>query len=116
MVVGRWSHHLLDEPVKRCDAILRFTAAKDSGVADIQPGDIGPGAAAEVLVLDMHGSVWPAGVRGMLAAAGLNAGLFIRGDHEFVILPCVSLPLAVAPIQHPPTLRGQIRVACRATP
>jgi len=64
---------LLDQPVKRGDAVLRFTAAKDSGVVDIQPGDIGPGAAAEVLVLDMHRSAWPTGLRGMFAAALLVA-------------------------------------------
>jgi hypothetical protein len=85
---------LLDEPVKRGDAILRFTAPKDSGVVDIQARDIGSGATAKVLVLDMHRSAWPTGLRGMFAAAGLNPGLFIGGDHEFVILQCAALPLA----------------------
>src|SRR4051794_35424698 len=78
---------------------------------DIQPGDIGPGTAAKVLVLDMHRSAWPTRLRGMLAAAGLNAGLFIGGDHEFVILQCAALPLAGIQIQHPASLGGEIRIA-----
>ena len=39
---------LLNQPVERCDAILRFAAAKDSGVVHIQCGDVSPGIATEV--------------------------------------------------------------------
>jgi len=80
-------------------------------VVDIQPGDIGPGAAAEVLVLDMHRSAWPTGLRGVFAAASLNAGLFIGGDHEFVVLQCATLPLAGIQIQHPASLHCEFRIA-----
>jgi hypothetical protein len=62
-------------------------------------------------VLDMHGSTRPALLRGMLAAAGLNAGLFIGGDHELIILQRPALPLAGVEIQHAPGLGGEIRVA-----
>ena len=110
-VVIRWScHHLLDKPVKGGDAILRFTAAKNSGAMDVQCGDIGPSTAAKVLVLDVHGSARPAALCGMLATAGLNAGLFIGGDHEFIILQRPVLPLAGIEIQHLPGLGGEVRV------
>jgi hypothetical protein len=36
VVIRRSCHHLLDEPVKGGDAILGFTAAKDSGPVDVQ--------------------------------------------------------------------------------
>ena len=110
VVIGRSCHHLLDKAVKGCDAILRFTAAIDSGAVDIQGGDIGPGTAAGVFVLDMHGSARPTTLRGMLAAAGLNAGFFIGGDHEFIILQRSVLPLAGVEIQHAPGLGGEVRV------
>jgi hypothetical protein len=85
-LVIRWSgHHLLDEPVKRGDTILGFTAAKDAGPVDDQGGDIGPATAARGLVLDVHGSARPTTLGGVLAAVSLNAGLFIGGDHERVI-------------------------------
>ena len=37
----------------------------------------------------------------MFAAASLNAGLFIGGDHEFVVLQHATLPLAGLQIQPP---------------
>src|SRR4029077_13414686 len=52
IIVGRPRHHLLAEPVKWRDAILLFTAAKDPGVVNVESGEVRPGAAAEVLVLD----------------------------------------------------------------
>ena len=60
VVVGRAGRRLLSQPVERCDVILRFAAARDSGVMHIPRGDVGPGTAAELLVFDMHGSAWPA--------------------------------------------------------
>jgi len=71
-----------------------FHSGHELGRGDIQGGDIGPGTAAGVFVLDMHGSARPTTLRGMLAAAGLNAGFFIGGDHEFIILQRSVLPLA----------------------
>ena len=47
----------------------------------------------------------------MLAAAGLNAGLFIGGDDEFVVLQRAALPLAGVQIQYAPGLGGEIRIA-----
>jgi hypothetical protein len=110
VVIRRSGHHLFDEPVKGGDAILGFTAAKDAGTVDVQGGDISPGAAAGVLVLDVHGSTRPAVLGGMLAAAGLNAGFFIGGDHELIILQRPALPLASVEIQHASGLGREVRV------
>src|SRR5215470_7677364 len=60
IMVGRSGHDLLDEAIKRIDAILGFAAPEDSGMMDIQTRYIGPGAAAGVFVLDPHGSTRPA--------------------------------------------------------
>ena len=107
----RWPrHHLFDKPVKRGDAILGFTAAKDAGMVDVQGGDISPGAAARVLVLDVHRSTRSAVLGGMLAAAGLNAGFFIGGDHELIVLQRSVLPLAGVEIQHAPGLGCELWV------
>ena len=111
VVIRRSGHHLLDEPVKGCDAILGFTTAKDSGAVEVQRGNIGPGTATEVLMLDLHGSARPATLRGVLAAAGLDAGLFIGGDHEFVILQRPALPPSGVEIQYAPGLDGKVRVS-----
>src|SRR6266850_1278587 len=111
VVIRRPCHHLLDESVKGCDTILRFAAAKDSGSVDVQCRDVGPGTATEVLMLDMHGSAWTAALRGVFAAASLNAGLFIGGDDEFVIFQRPALPLPGVEIQQAAGLGGEVRVA-----
>ncbi len=111
VVIRRSCHHLLDEPVKGCDSILGLAAAKDSGSVDVQCRDVGPSAATEVLMLDMHGSARTATLRGVFAAASLNAGLFIGGDDEFVILQRPTLPLSGVEIQYTASLGGEVRVA-----
>src|SRR5712671_1642711 len=88
-----------------------FTAAEDSGLVDVQCGDIGPSAAAVVFVLNMHSDAWPAGVCDVLAAAGLNAGLLIGGDHKFVLLQLDALPLTGIEVQNASCLGGEIRIA-----
>src|ERR1051325_4420188 len=93
VVIRRSCHHLLDESVKGRDAILCFAATENPGPVDVQRGDVGPGAATEVLMLDMHGSARTATLRGVFAATSLNAGLFIGGDYELVILQRLVLPL-----------------------
>lgn len=58
LIVGRPSHDLFDQPVKGSDACGRLAAAEDAGVMDVQSGDVSPGSAAVVLVLDEHGAMW----------------------------------------------------------
>lgn len=53
-------------------------------MVNIQCGDVGPDAATEILVFDVHGRVWSARPRGMFAAAPLHTGLFISGDDELI--------------------------------
>jgi hypothetical protein len=110
VLIRRSRHHLLDEPVKGCDAILCFAATENPGPVDVQRGDIGPGAATEVLMLDMHGSARTATLRDVFAATSLNAGLFIGGDNKLVILQRPVLPLSGIEIQNAAGLDGEIRV------
>jgi len=111
VVIRRSCHHLLDEPVKGCDAVLSFAAPKDSGPVNIQRCNVGPGATTEVLMLDMHGSARTATLRGVFAAAGLNAGLFIGGDHELIVFQRPLFPLAGVEVQYAAGFGGEIRIA-----
>jgi len=86
VIVGRSGHDLLDETIKRIDAILGFAATEDSRVMDVQTRNRGPGATAGVFVLDPHGSIRPALVGCMFAATSLNAGFFVGRDDEFILL------------------------------
>jgi len=42
---------------------------------------------------------------------GLNAGLFIGGDHEFIVLQWLFLPLAGIEIQYAAGFGSEVRVA-----
>ena len=47
----------------------------------------------------------------MFAVAGLNAGLFVRGDHEFILLQESALPTAGVQIEDATGLDGEVRIA-----
>jgi hypothetical protein len=77
---------LLDKPIKGSNAILGFAAAKDSGVVEVQGGDIRSRHRSGSTRVP-HAWVCVAGeLRRMFAAAGLDAGFFIGGDDEFIVL------------------------------
>jgi hypothetical protein len=109
VIVGWTCHDLFDQTVKGRDAIGGFATSKNSGVVNIQSGDIGPGAATEVLMFDAHWRAWPATLGGVLAAACLDTGFFIGGDHELVAAYRSPLPLARTEVQHPAGLISELR-------
>jgi hypothetical protein len=55
LVVGWLVHNVADQSLERRDAGLAFTAAKHFGAMDIEGGQVSPGAATDVFVLDAHG-------------------------------------------------------------
>jgi len=111
VVVRRAGHDLLDQAVKRIDSGGGFAAAEDTRVMDIQGGDVGPGAATVVFMLDAHGPLWLRSTGGVFTAAGLNAGLFVGGDHEFIRFQCLALPCAGVEIEDATGLHGELRIA-----
>jgi len=111
IIVGRASHYLLDEAVKGCDAVLELAAPKDPGVVDIQTGDVGPGSAPKILVLYLHRATRAAGASGMFASPGLNAGFFVRGDHELIILQRLPFPCASIQIENAAGFVGKVGIA-----
>jgi hypothetical protein len=53
-------------------------------MVDVQSAEVNPGSAAFVSILDASRTTRFARLSGMEAPAGLDAGLLIRGDHEFI--------------------------------
>jgi len=111
LVVRRASHNLFDEPVKRSDACRRFATAEDAGVMHIHGGDVSPRTATGILMFDEHRAVRLRGQRGMDAAAGLNAGLFVGGDHELIGFQRLVTPATGIQIEDTAGLGGKLRVA-----
>ncbi len=111
IVVRRSGHHLLDQAVKRGDAVLDLAAAKDPGVVDIQPGNVGPGPAAKVLMLDLHAAPRSAGASGVFPASGLDACFLVGGNHKLIVFQRLSSPFAGVKIQQSARFFGKVGIA-----
>jgi len=55
VIVRRPRHHLLDQAIEGRDSVLGLAAPKDSGVMNVQGGDVSPGTATKVLTFHAHG-------------------------------------------------------------
>lgn len=79
-LVGFAAHHLRDEAVRGSNPIFLYAVSEELGAMEVPSRQIGPSALPEILVLDSHGSAGGDCQGGLLTAARLNAGFFIRGD------------------------------------
>ena len=111
IVVRRSGHYLLDQAVKGCDAVLALAATKDPGMVDIQAGDVGPGPAAKVLMLDLHAAPRSAGASGVFPASGLDACFLVGGDHKLIVFQRLSSPFAGVKIQQSARFFGEVGIA-----
>ena len=78
---------------------------------DIEGGQVGPRAAAVVLVLDFHGYAGLGWQRRVLARASLDAGLLIGGQHELVFAQELPLPASLVEVEDAARLDGKLRVS-----
>src|SRR3970040_1468599 len=87
-----WAHDLIDQAIKRSDAVARFATAKQLGAVNIPGGQVRPSVTAPGCMFDLHGQ---AGLRRecrMPARSGLEAGLLVRRQNKLVIPKRWSLP------------------------
>jgi hypothetical protein len=79
-------------------------------VVHVESGDVGLGHRNGSTRVRRAWSVRPAVLRGMLAAAGLNARLIGR-NHELIVLQCAALPLAGVQVEDAPRLGSEVWIA-----
>ena len=110
-VAVRWlGHDLGDETVEGHDTSGFLTAAEELRAVDIERGQVGPGAAARVLMFDSSGLVRTRGQGGVLADAGLNAGLLIGADHELLGSQGRALPVPRVEVEDASGLGGEVGI------
>jgi hypothetical protein len=83
-VVGRLGHDLFNKSSEWLDPRMLLASSEDLGPVDVPCCQIRPSSASLVLMLDLHGM---SGLRrfGIVnSLPGLDAGLFIRGNHIFI--------------------------------
>lgn len=109
--IGRLGHHLFDESIKTGDAIARLAAAEQFCTVHINSSHVGPRPAAGVLVLDFHHRPRLRGIAQVLAAPGLNAGLFIGAQNKLLLAKRLSIPNAMIQVQDTAGLGCKQRVS-----
>ena len=92
LAIGGLVHHPIDQVVKGHNAALRLAVTEQLGVMDIQSGDIGQRATPLVLMFHLHRLARLGSLGEVDARTGLNAGLFIRRNHELIVLQGLALP------------------------
>ncbi len=100
-----------DEAIEGLDAGRALTAAEDLGPVHVQRGQVGPGAAAPVLVLDPHRPARRRRLRDVPTHAGLDAGLLVGADDEVVAFQALSLPFPRVEVEDVSGLGGEVRIA-----
>lgn len=77
-------HDLCDKAIEWVDAGSFLATAEDLRSVNVECGQIGPGAAAGVLMFDAGGLTLTRGQGRMLTDSGLDAGFLVGTDHELV--------------------------------
>jgi len=96
----RWLRHDLgNQAMERLDAGGRLAAAEEFRAMNVHRGQIGPGAAPRVLVLDTSGLSGTGRQGGMLSKACLDAGLLVGGEHKLVVAQRMAFPVPGVEVQ-----------------
>ena len=97
--IGLLTHHFPDQTVERFDAVLPSTAAEHFGPTDIPSCEVDPGPFPLVFAFYPGGFPWAGREGAMESATGLNAGLFVGGEHIIPGPQGLSLPEALIEIE-----------------
>lgn len=106
--IGLTGHDLLDQRSERLNAGSGIAPAIDGGPVDVLGGQVGPGAAAVVVVADGHHPGPTRRHKWMTTAPCLNRGLLIGGDH--LVVGAQGLPIPLVGIQAQDASGGEVRV------
>lgn len=104
-------HDLCDQAIKWVDAGGFLAPAKELRSVNVEGGQIGPGAAAAVLMFDAGGLSLTRRQRRVPPDSGLDTVFLVGTDDEIVGFEGVALPLPAVEVQDAPRLRGEVRVA-----
>lgn len=108
----RWAgHDLVDQTVKGCDAVFGFTATEDSAMVNVQSGQVCPGPAASVLVLNTHRRARTTRRGSMFSSPCLNAGFLVGRDDKLITSERSAVPSTFIKIENATGFEGKVRIA-----
>src|ERR1700746_1664905 len=104
-------HDFAHQPIHGSNSTFDFTAAEDPCSMDIPGCEIGPGPHAEVLVLDVRGTIGRRRQRRLFSAAGLNTGLFVCADDVIIATQWSALPDTLVKIEDGSGFASKVGIA-----
>jgi hypothetical protein len=104
-------HGLFDETIERLDAGGLLAATEDLGAMDVPGGEVGPGAAALVFVLNASAAAGSSREPRVLADAGLDTGFLVGREHEVTAAQRRPFPAAFVEVEHTAGLGGELWIA-----
>lgn len=111
-VAIRWLRHDLgNQTIERLDAGGLLATAEELRAMNIHRGQVRPGTAPRVLVLDTSGLAGTGRQGGMLSNARLDAGLLVSREHELVVSQRAVFPVPRVQVQDAPGFRDKLRIA-----
>jgi len=109
--IGLLPHHITHQAVKRHNTRLCFAASKNLGTIDIPGSHISQRAAPFVFKFNFHASALLRRNRLVLATSGLDTGLLVSTENEFVRFQGNPLPNSLIQIQNASCLPLKLRVS-----
>jgi hypothetical protein len=98
-LVGLLVHAFVNEAIHCGNAIWGLTTTEDLGAVEIPSRQVGPDAAAKILVFHSRGWVRRGRQSRLFPAAGWNARLFVGRDKQVVSAQWSALPNAMVQIE-----------------
>lgn len=108
--IGRVGHNPVDQAIKGHNAALRLAVSEKPGPVDVQGRQVSERSAPLVLMFDLHRLAGLGWLGRMDASAGLDAGFFVGGNDELVLLQGLALPDSLVEIQQASGFEGELRV------
>jgi len=108
--IGLLAHHLFDKPVKRGDARLRLAPTDYPGSVNVPGSQIVQGASTLIFVFNVGRTTLGRRQRAVLANSGLNAGLLVSRQNEFVRAERPAAPETLVKVENRSSLLNKLGI------
>jgi hypothetical protein len=108
--IGLLAHHLFHKPVKRGDAGLRLAPTDYPGSVNVPGSQIVQSASTLIFVFNVGRTTLGGRQGAVLANSGLNAGLLVSRQHEFVRAERPAAPETLVKVENRSSLLNKLGI------
>lgn len=108
--IGLLAHHLFNKPVKGGNARLRLAPTDDPGSVNVPGSQIVQRASTLIFVFNVGRTTLGRRQRAVLATSGLNAGLLVSRENEFVRAERLAAPETLVKVENRSSLLNKLGI------